>query len=126
MSKNLAYVKMVTGDYVIGEVTHDDETSLTLKKPVSIIFDPMQGGLGFMPYDAMYVMKELEEINIKKDFIIHEFKGDLIPKELEDKYTEFCSGIITTPEQAAGANNSNTQIDLDQLNALAQAMQANN
>jgi len=122
MSKELAYVKMVTGDYVIGEVTHDDEASVTLKKPVSIIFDPMQGGLGFMPYDAMYVMKELEEISIKKEFIIHEFKGDLIPKELEDKYIEFCSGIIT-PEQAAGGN---TQIDLDQLNALAQAMQANN
>jgi hypothetical protein len=120
----LAYVKIISGEYVLGKVEHQDENTIVLKKPISVIFDPMQGGLGFMPYDAMYLMKETPEIIFNKDQLIHVFEGDNIPVELKDKYVEFDTGIITeAPQGPMGPQPApDMQAGLEQLQALAEAM----
>jgi hypothetical protein len=115
----LAYVKVISGEYVLGKVEHQDENTIVLKKPISVIFDPMQGGLGFMPYDAMYLMKEVPEIIFSKDKLIHVFEGDNIPTELKDKYIEFDTGIIT---EAPQQRQPDLQAGLEQLQALAESM----
>lgn len=92
--KNIKLFKIITGEVILGEVT-DKETIYYIKKPVELRFEPMLGGLSFLPYMAVYLGKELDEISIKKDFIVHEFERDDIPVELEAKYREYISGIIT-------------------------------
>jgi len=99
--ENLVYLKLVTGEYVIGQ-----EIDGKIKKPVSIVFDPMQGGLGFMPYDAVYLMTEVQEISFKDEVIMHKFTGNEIPKEIVDKYREFVTGLVGTPEAGVAQNPS--------------------
>jgi hypothetical protein len=111
MKKDLAYIKLISGEYVIGEVAHEDENAIVLKKPLSARFEMMLGGLQMYPYDAFYLNKELEEVIFKKEHIMHIYKGEEIPFELEAKYREFVSGIVQakTPDLKATPENSDLQ-----------------
>jgi hypothetical protein len=93
----LVFIKLITGGYTIGKVINDTETELELKKPLSVIFEPMMGGLQILPYDAYYLGKEVNELSFKKDQIMHVFEGEDIPLEIEAKFREFESGIVTAP-----------------------------
>jgi len=111
MSK-LAYIKIISGDYVLGEIVENNENEIKLKKPLATKFEMMLGGLQMYPYDAFYLSKELEEISFKKEHVIHIFEGDDIPFELESKYREFVSGIVKAPagmNMEAGAENNDLQ-----------------
>ena len=101
-TEELAYVKLITGEYVLGKVVHEDENTIVLKKPLSAKFEMMLGGLQMFPYDAFYLNKELEEVIFKKEHILHEYKGSEVPSELEAKYTEFASGIVQPQAQGMG------------------------
>jgi len=107
----MKYLKLITGQYVIGDVKNENEETVILKKPVSLEFNPMAGGLSFIPYDAFYLGKEIEELEIKKSHIMHDF--DDIPKEIADNYVKFKSGIDLSPTQTG------PQISEDQLHKLA-------
>ena len=111
--KELVYLKLISGEYVLGEIAHEDENTIVLKKPLSTKFEMMLGGLQMYPYDAFYLNKELEEVIFKKDHIMHEYKGEAIPMELEAKYREFASGIVQAQkpaiDPAPAENNSNFQ-----------------
>jgi len=99
----LYFIKVITGSYIIGEGEKTEE-GYVLQKPLSVIFEPMMGGLQVIPYDAYYLGKEIDSINVKEDHVMHEFTGDDIPKEIADKYTEFKSGIVQAPANAIPQN----------------------
>ena len=103
--KELAYLKLISGEYVLGEVVHEDESTIVLKKPLSTKFEMMLGGLQMFPYDAFYLNKELEEAIFKKEHIMHEYKKESVPMELEAKYREFASGIIQTQKSPLDPGN---------------------
>jgi len=100
--KLLAYIKIISGEYVIGEVRHEDENVITLKKPLSTKFEPTLGGLQIFPYDALYLGKELDEVTFKKEQLLHIHENEDVPSEIAAKYTEYATGIVST----APANNT--------------------
>jgi hypothetical protein len=108
------YLKLITGQYILGDLENENDNIITLKKPVSIEFNPMAGGLAFIPYDAFYLGKELETVEIKKEHIMHDFSNQ-VPKEITDNYTKYKSGIDLAPAQAG------PQLNEDQLHELAKA-----
>jgi len=96
----IKYIKLITGNYVIGkEIKSESNEVLVLEKPVSIEFNPMAGGLGFVPYDAFYLGKEVEKMEFKNQHIMHVFEAEEIPEEIAKKYTEFLTGIVTDVPQ---------------------------
>ena len=88
------YLKLITGQYVIGDIISENEKEIKIKKPVGIDFNPMAGGLAFVPYDAFYLGQELNEVVFKKDQIMHTFEP---PKEILDNYIKYKSGIMPAP-----------------------------
>ena len=82
--------KLVTGDVIMGDSTEEIDGSFTIIKPVQLIMDPTQGGVGLMPYGAVFTQEEMDEINIKSEHIMHEFK---VSKPFEDSYINFKTGI---------------------------------
>jgi len=88
------YLKLITGQYVVGDIIEVDEKEIKIKKPVGIDFNPMAGGLAFVPYDAFYLGQELEEVSFKQDQIMHTFEP---PKEILDNYIKYKSGIMPAP-----------------------------
>jgi hypothetical protein len=90
-------IKLVNGEVVLGEPIEKDNTSeVTLKRPMLLMLDPMQGGVGMIPYDAIYTQEELEEFTFKNEHIMHEMK---VHSSFEDAYTKQVTGIETiTPE----------------------------
>jgi hypothetical protein len=113
MKKDLAYIKLISGEYVIGEVAHNDENTIVLKKPLSTKYEMMVGGLQMFPYDAFYLNRELDEVIFKKDYIMHIHENEDIPEELKGKYNEFASGLIQPQKpdlSAAGASDALTKM----------------
>jgi len=73
-NQKLQMIKLVTGEVVMGEEIQTDETVLILKKPMTLMLDPMQGGVGMLPYDAIYTQEENEEQIFEKKYIVHNLK----------------------------------------------------
>jgi len=94
----LVFIKLVSNGYVVGKVVDEDDGQVKLKKPLSVVFEPMMGGLQILPYDAFYLGKEMEELSFKTRDIMHVFEGDDIPAEIQGKYIEFETGIVTQTE----------------------------
>ena len=59
-NKEIKILKMVNGEIILSEV-QESEDGYFLTKPVEIKFDPVQQGIGFMDYDALYRGKLYEE-----------------------------------------------------------------
>jgi len=84
--------KMVTGEVVMGNLKEKTEESLTLTKPVTLMLDPMQGGVGMIPYDAIYTQEEPQDFTWDTKFIMHEMK---VQTQFEDAYLKQVTGIET-------------------------------
>ena len=82
--------KLVSGEVILGRVDDSDENIVKFEKPVSIIMDPVQQGLGLMPWDAIYTQEETEKFEIDRKFIMYELP---VHKTIEDAYIERTSGI---------------------------------
>ena len=97
------YIKLISGQYVIGDLEFQDEKNMVLKKPVSLDFNPMAGGLGFVPYDAFYLGKEIDKVDFKKEHVMHIFED--IPEEISNNYVKFKTGIdLNASENTSNIN----------------------
>jgi len=86
-------IKLVTGDVVLGEYQSDELDTLTLKRPMSLMMDPMQGGVGMVPYNAIYTQEEPEEWVFDKKYIMED---DLsVHSSFEEAYVQRTTGIET-------------------------------
>lgn len=93
----LKMIKLVTGEVVLGTAGKEFQASIELEKPMTMMLDPMQGGVGMIPYDAIYTQEECES----KVFLIeHIVDMDMtIHSTFEDAYIKQTTGIETvTPE----------------------------
>jgi acetylornithine/succinyldiaminopimelate/putrescine aminotransferase len=93
--------KLVTGDYVIAsELIEDAERDVYIaKEPYSLMFDPIQGGVGALPYDIQYTNKIQNEVEFKKEHVMHildEVDQELLKgiEETKKKFKELETGIV--------------------------------
>jgi hypothetical protein len=92
----LVMFKLVTGEVVMGKLKEDTGGYITLTRPVTLILDPMQGGVGMIPYDAVYTQEEQEEVSWRAEVIMHPMK---VHQTFEDAYLKQTTGIETAPKQ---------------------------
>jgi hypothetical protein len=94
---DLTILKLVNGEIVLGELQLETDETIILGKPMSLMLDPMQGGVGMIPFDAIYTQKELEEITFDKTHVMYEME---VHPTFEEAYIKQTTGIETpaTPE----------------------------
>jgi len=88
--------KLVTGEVIMGKLTTYAEDHIILEKPMTLMLDPIQGGVGMVPYDAIYTQEEPEEMVYNKRNIMHPMKVD---SQFKDAYLKQTTGIETVPSQ---------------------------
>ena len=71
MSKEIVMSKLITGEVVMGKSRGDVDHKVTIERPFILMLDPMQGGIGMMPYDIHFTEKEISEITIREEHILH-------------------------------------------------------
>lgn len=91
----IGIIQLVNSENIIGPVTTTpDETSVYIEHPMSLMLDPMSGGLGMMPYLAIYTGTLLDGKVIDKKHIVGIIEeADLTPEILE-KYNEYSSQVL--------------------------------
>jgi hypothetical protein len=94
MENPIVMLKLVTGEVVMGKLKEESGETTTLLKPMTLMLDPMQGGVGMIPYDAIYTQEEPEEVTWREDVIVHEMK---VHPQFEEAYIKQITGIETEP-----------------------------
>jgi len=84
--------KLITGEVVLGKLLEDADGSVTLGKPMTLMLDPMQGGVGMIPYDAIYTQEECETHSWRADVIVHEMP---VHESFIEAYIKQTTGIET-------------------------------
>lgn len=82
--------KTITGDVIMCEIEEGLVGNIIAKKPVQLIMDPNQGGVGIIPYDAVFTQQEQDVVVFKPEHIIHYMP---VAKAFEDSYIKFKTGI---------------------------------
>ncbi len=84
--KELRIVKLVSGDVVMGNMDENDLENIefVMDKPMQLVLDPSRGGIGMMPYNALYSQIEPEEHTFKT---IHVMEFIPVHSSFEDAYT---------------------------------------
>jgi hypothetical protein len=91
--KSMVMLKLITGEVVMGKLKEDIDGNITLEKPMTLMLDPMQGGVGMIPYDAIYTQEEQEEASWRSEVIMHDMK---VHSTFEEAYIKQTTGIETT------------------------------
>lgn len=94
MATNLKVIKMITGEELIGEVTHETSTSVTVKNPVRIVVvpsktDPSTPNVGYVKW---------AEFHDEKEFDIHKAHVIILSKPIQEfvnQYNSMFGGIIS-------------------------------
>ncbi len=96
----LRLFKLVSGDVVLGKLDPEDlnKEEVTVSKPMQLMLDPAQGGIGMIPYNALYSQQEPEEWTFKVSHIM-----EFIPvhESFKDAYVRQTTGIeleVPVPE----------------------------
>jgi hypothetical protein len=93
MENPIIMLKLVTGEVVMGKLKEESGETTTLLKPMTLMLDPMQGGVGMIPYDAIYTQEEQEEASWRSEVIMHDMK---VHSTFEEAYIKQTTGIETT------------------------------
>ncbi len=97
--------KLVSGDVVLGKIDQEisvmgtDIDTIVVDKPMQLMLDPTQGGVGMIPYDAIFTQEESEEQTFRMKDIMHEMK---VHETFEEAYIKQTTGIELTPEIELG------------------------
>jgi hypothetical protein len=96
MKMNIKILKLITGEEIIGEVTLEDETLITLKNPLAIVIRPSQDGFtfGFMPWCSLIEGERLVSIGLSNVVTM----GNPTD-EVKNTYSSMFGGIVTPPKQ---------------------------
>ncbi len=96
--KEIKLFKLVNGDVVLGKLDKEDlkNEEIIVDKPMQLMLDPANGGIGMLPYNALYSQSEPEEWSFKVEHIM-----EFIPvhESFEEAYIKQTSDIeVVTPE----------------------------
>jgi hypothetical protein len=85
--------KLVSGDVIIGKFDKSQlqEDEVVVTKPMQLMLDPTQGGVGMLPYDAIFSQIEPEDFTFKTRHVMHEIP---VHKSFEDAYIQHTTGIM--------------------------------
>ena len=97
---DIVMLKLVTGEVVMGALKEEvsgENGYTTLEKPMTLMLDPMQGGVGMIPYDAIYTQKEVDEFSWRADVIVHTMD---VHESFEEAYIKQTTGIeVGSPKE---------------------------
>ncbi len=100
--KEIKLFKLVSGDVVLGKLDPEDlnKKEFMVEKPMQLMLDPAQGGIGMIPYNALYSQQEPEEHSFKVEHVM-----EFIPvhESFEEAYIKQTTGIeVGLPEIELG------------------------
>ncbi len=93
--------KLVSGDVILGKidqevsVTDTDAEEIMVEKPMQLMLDPTQGGVGMIPYDAIFCQIEPQEHTFRTKDIMHEMP---VHETFEEAYIKQTTGIEINTE----------------------------
>jgi hypothetical protein len=92
--KEIGIVKLVSGDVVMGRMDLEElkDGALVVEKPMHLMLDPTQGGVGMIPYDAIFTQIEQEEVTFRAEHIMHDVP---VHSSFEEAYIKQTTGIET-------------------------------
>jgi len=90
MENQVTILKLISGEVVMGKVKSMDDNELVMAHPMQLLLDPTQGGVGMIPYDAIYTQIEMEEHTFKREHIMHHLP---VHKSFEEAYLTQTTGI---------------------------------
>ena len=89
-------IKLISGEELLGEVFHEDETEILLKNVLAILMSRQQDGnlgIGFVPF-APYLGKDMT-LEFKTSHLIFSKEVD---DQMKNQYNSIFGGIITPPK----------------------------
>ncbi len=96
-------IKLVSGDVVLGKGNIEDlETeTIVIERPMQLMLDPTQGGVGMIPYDAIFTQAESDVQSFRSIDVMHPMS---VHETFEEAYINQTTGIeLGTPEIDLGA-----------------------
>jgi len=93
----LAIIQLSNSENIIGPIsysTHPDEDSITVEYPMSLMLDPMSGGLGMMPYLAIYTGTLSDSKTFSKKHIVNVVEEDDLTPEIVEKYNDYKKQVL--------------------------------
>lgn len=90
MENKITIIKLISGEVVMGRVKMADNNEIVITHPMQLLLDPTQGGVGMIPYDAIYTQVESEEHTFKQEHIMHHMP---VHQSFEDAYIAQTTGI---------------------------------
>ena len=84
---------LVNGDQIIGDCIEDDN-GICIKYPMSLVMDPVSGGLGMMPYLSMYTGELSKERVIDINHVVTNLREDELMDEIKTKYAEYRESVL--------------------------------
>ncbi len=72
--KNIGMFKLVSGDVILGRYNQEDLTNekIVIDKPFQLMLDPTKGGVGLIPFEAIFTQIEPEQHEFKTEHIMYE------------------------------------------------------
>ena len=84
---NLKLISMVNGDNVLIDYIETKGDTVIGKYPMSMVIDAQQGGLGMVPYLAVFTGKIEKEFSLSTNFII-KITDDLL-EDIKTNYSNY-------------------------------------
>ncbi len=90
--KNIGMFKLVSGDVVLGRYDQEDlnKEEVIVDKPFQLMLDPTQGGVGLIPFEAIFTQVEPETHTFKTEHIMYKLD---VHASFEDAYIKQTTGI---------------------------------
>jgi hypothetical protein len=92
--KEIGIIKLVSGDVVMGrmDLAEMADGTLVVEKPMQLMLDPTQGGVGMIPYDAIFTQIEQDSVTFKAEHVMHDMP---VHETFEEAYIKQTTGIET-------------------------------
>jgi len=92
--KTLAILQLVNSENIIGMISNTLDDTIIIDYPMSLMLDPMSGGLGMMPYLAIYTGTVQDEKIISKKHILGIIEEKDLTPEIANKYHEYKEQVL--------------------------------
>jgi len=107
-------IQLVNGENIIGNVVDsDNDEVITIHHPMSLMLDPMSGGLGMIPYLSLFTGALLEYKEFAKKHVITVLESDEISKEIVERYNEYKNQVLNDVKKPGEHPNQGTLPEID-------------
>jgi len=111
--QTLAILQLVNSENIIGMISNTLDETITIEYPMSLMLDPMSGGLGMMPYLAIYTGTIQDEKIISKKHILGILEEKDLTPEIAAKYFEYKEQVLDGMKEEASKEKNPSLPGLD-------------